>query len=45
MYAGMARAWAAAMNDYDKEQLTLILTLFDRLHETTQAEIARLRGA
>jgi MarR family transcriptional regulator, organic hydroperoxide resistance regulator len=43
IYAGMAQAWAAAMNGYDDEQLTLILTLFDRLHEITQAEIARLR--
>lgn len=43
MYTGMAQAWAAAMNDYDDEQLTLILTLFDRLHEITQVEVARLR--
>lgn len=43
MYTGMAQAWAAAMNGYDDEQLTLILTLFDRLHEITQVEIASLR--
>jgi DNA-binding MarR family transcriptional regulator len=44
MYTGMAQAWATAMSGYDDEQLTMILTLFDRLHEITQAEIARLRG-
>jgi hypothetical protein len=33
------------MRDYDDEQLTLILTLFDRLHEITGTEIARLRDA
>jgi DNA-binding MarR family transcriptional regulator len=43
MYAGMAQAWATAMSDYDEDQLTLILTLFDRLHEITQAQIARVR--
>jgi DNA-binding MarR family transcriptional regulator len=43
MYTGMAEAWATAMNDYDDEQLTVILTLFDRLHEITQMEVARLR--
>ena len=43
MYAGMAEAWAIAMSDYDDEQLALILTLFDRLHEITRKEIARLR--
>jgi DNA-binding MarR family transcriptional regulator len=43
MYTGMAEAWATAMNDYDDEQLTVILTLFDRLHEITQVEVARLR--
>lgn len=43
MYTGMAQAWATAMNGYDDDQLTLIRTLFDRLHEIAQAEIARLR--
>lgn len=43
MYAGMAQAWATAMSDYDEDQLTLILTLFDRLHEITQTQIARVR--
>jgi len=43
MYTGMAEAWATAMNDYDDEQLTVILALFDRLHEITQVEVARLR--
>jgi DNA-binding MarR family transcriptional regulator len=43
MYTGMAQAWAAAMNGYDEDQLTVMLTLFDRLHEITQVEIARLR--
>ena len=43
MYAGMAEAWATAMNDYDDEQLTVILALFDRLHEITSVEVARLR--
>ena len=41
----MAQAWAAAMSGYDEEQLTVILTLFDRLHEITRVEIARLRDA
>src|SRR5712691_7838250 len=45
MYAGMAQAWATTMSGYDDEQLTVILTLFDRLHEITQVEIARLRDA
>ena len=31
------------MNDYDDDQLTLIHTLFDRLHQIAQSEIARLR--
>jgi len=39
----MAQAWATAMSDYDEDQLTLILTLFDRLHEITQTQIARVR--
>jgi DNA-binding MarR family transcriptional regulator len=43
MYTGMAQAWATAMNDYSDEQLTMILTLFDRLHQITQVELARLR--
>jgi DNA-binding MarR family transcriptional regulator len=43
MYTGMAQAWATAMSGYDDEQLTVILSLFDRLHETTKVEIARLR--
>ena len=45
MYNGMAQAWAAAMSGYDDEQLTVILTLFDRLHEITRVEVARLRDA
>ena len=45
MYAGMAAAWANAMSDYDEEQLAVILALFDRLHEITRVEIARLRDA
>lgn len=43
LYAGMAQAWATAMSGYDDEQLTVIHTLFDRLHEISNAEIARLR--
>jgi DNA-binding MarR family transcriptional regulator len=43
MYAGMARAWTTVMSDYNQEQLTLILTLFERIHEITRAEIGRLR--
>jgi DNA-binding MarR family transcriptional regulator len=43
LYAGMAQAWATAMDGYDDEQLTVIHTLFDRLHEITNAEITRLR--
>ena len=43
LYTGMAKGWAGAMKGYDDEQLALILTLFDRLHEITQVEIARLR--
>src|SRR5947207_3480534 len=43
MYTGMAQAWATAMGDYDDEQLTVILALFERLHEITQVEVARLR--
>src|SRR5436190_6677236 len=42
MYTGMAQAWATAMGDYDDEQLTVILALFERLHEITQVEVARL---
>jgi hypothetical protein len=33
------------MDGYDDEQLNLILTLFDRLHEITEEETARLRNA
>jgi DNA-binding MarR family transcriptional regulator len=43
LYTGMAQAWSAAMSDYDDEQLAAILTLFDRLHEITAIEVARLR--
>jgi DNA-binding MarR family transcriptional regulator len=43
LYTGMAQAWATAMDGYDNDQLTTILTLFDRLHEISQVEIARLR--
>jgi DNA-binding MarR family transcriptional regulator len=45
MYSGMAQAWAATMTGYDDEQLKIVLTLFDRLHEITQVELARLRDA
>jgi hypothetical protein len=38
-----AQARAAAMNGYNDEQLTVMLTLVDRLHEITQVEIARPR--
>ena len=43
MYTGMAQAWATAMGDYDEDQLALILTLFDRLHDITQTQIAQVR--
>jgi DNA-binding MarR family transcriptional regulator len=43
LYAGMAAAWATAMSGYDDEQLNMIRTLFDRMHEITNAEIAHLR--
>jgi hypothetical protein len=39
----LLRSAMTAANGYDDEQLSVILTLFDRLHEITQAEIARLR--
>jgi DNA-binding MarR family transcriptional regulator len=44
MYAGIAQARSAAMNEYDGEQFAAILTLFDRLYEITRVAVARLRN-
>jgi MarR family transcriptional regulator, organic hydroperoxide resistance regulator len=41
-YQGMATAWNDLLATYSDEQLALFLDLFDRLHQMSQQQLARL---
>ena len=41
-YQGMAAAWTDLLAAYSDEQLALFLDLFDRMHELSQQQLARL---
>jgi hypothetical protein len=41
-YQGMAAAWTDLLAAYSDEQLVLFLDLFDRMHQLSQQQLARL---
>lgn len=43
LYEGVAASWAALMAEYTDDQLTMILDLFNRFHETSVRLTAELR--